>query len=108
MSPGTYTLEAESRISPAQRADDKYAGLSPGTCLFWSAFAMSDVLVAVCGQSPQVITETAWGLMQRGVDLESAHVITTTTGRRGIEERLLKGASLRPPLTLSIQRSSTR
>ena len=42
---------------------------------------MKRTLLAVCGLSPQVITETLYALLQDGRLPDSVHVLTTTEGK---------------------------
>jgi CRISPR-associated protein (TIGR02584 family) len=47
------------------------------------------ILVALCGMSPAVITETVYALVkEKGVVPNKVIVITTTAGRYGIREQL--------------------
>ncbi len=49
-----------------------------------------NVLVAVSGRTPAVITETLWALERRqGISIDEIRAITTTEGRRCIVEQLL-------------------
>src|SRR5579885_2566058 len=52
---------------------------------------MRDVLVAVCGLTPQVVTETLWALHHRTPPIHPAEVwiLTTERGRRKCREALL-------------------
>ncbi len=49
-----------------------------------------DILLAVCGMSPAVITETIWALKQEGVVLDEIHVITTAPGREPLRSLLAR------------------
>jgi CRISPR-associated protein (TIGR02584 family) len=53
---------------------------------------MQDVLVALCGLTPQVVTETLWALGQQrpAIVPEKVWIITTRSGREACE-RLLFG-----------------
>lgn len=49
-----------------------------------------NILVAVSGLTPQIITETLYGLVvEKKRPIHKVHVITTTTGKRKIDELLL-------------------
>jgi len=49
-----------------------------------------NILVAVAGQTPAIITETLWALEQlRGIRIDEIRVITTTLGYRCIVDKLL-------------------
>lgn len=49
-----------------------------------------NVLVAVAGQTPAIVTETLWALeQQRAIRVDEIRVMTTARGRRGIVGRLL-------------------
>lgn len=48
---------------------------------------MKNILLAVCGLSPQVITEALYALFQEGKQIQAVHAITTRHGK----ERLLGG-----------------
>jgi len=48
---------------------------------------MSNILLAIAGLSPQVITETLYALHQDGICIDEISVITTSTGR----DRILSG-----------------
>ena len=51
---------------------------------------MKNKLVAVVGNTPQVMTETFWALrIQRHVPIEEVYVITTTMGKETCQKRLL-------------------
>lgn len=51
---------------------------------------MKHKLVAVVGNTPQVMTETFWALrFDRGVPIDEVFVITTTVGQKTCQERLL-------------------
>lgn len=51
---------------------------------------MKHKLVAVVGNTPQVMTETFWALrFDRGVPIDEVFVITTTVGQQTCQERLL-------------------
>ena len=51
---------------------------------------MKHKLVAVVGNTPQVMTETFWALrIQRHVPIEEVYVITTTVGKEICQKRLL-------------------
>jgi len=50
---------------------------------------MKYVLLAVCGLSPQVITETLYALHQTGRRVDAVHVITTREGKERIFSSLL-------------------
>src|SRR5579883_3496760 len=50
------------------------------------------VLLCVAGQTPQIITETLWGLTQEHrLQIDEIRVITTPAGKRRIEETLWAG-----------------
>ncbi len=57
---------------------------------------MRNVLLAVTGGTPQVITETIYGLamMKKPVYVEELHVVTTLFGKRLIEDKLLREGHL--------------
>lgn len=42
---------------------------------------MSNILLAISGLSPQVITETLFALHQDGISVDEIHILTTRTGR---------------------------
>ncbi|MFW8601831.1 CRISPR-associated ring nuclease [Desulfobacterota bacterium M19] len=42
---------------------------------------MKNILLAVCGLAPQVITETIYALLHEGREINSVRVITTRQGR---------------------------
>lgn len=49
-----------------------------------------NILVAVSGQTPAIITETLWALeMDAGIAIDEIRVITTSEGRRSITDSLL-------------------
>ncbi len=50
---------------------------------------MKNILLAVCGLSPQVITETLYAIHQSGRRVDAVHVITTREGRDRIFSSLL-------------------
>ena len=51
---------------------------------------MQHKLVAVVGNTPQVMTETLWALrIDRGVPIDEVFVITTTVGQKTCQKRLL-------------------
>ncbi|HPK21765.1 MAG TPA: CRISPR-associated ring nuclease Csm6 [Smithella sp.] len=50
---------------------------------------MSNILLAIAGLSPQVITETLYALHQDGVAIDEIHVIATRIGRDAIVTQLL-------------------
>ena len=52
---------------------------------------MKNVLLAVSGLSPQVITETLYALHQSGRSIDAIHVITTREGKEKIYAELLGG-----------------
>ena len=54
---------------------------------------MKNILLAVTGLSPQVITETLYALHQNNRKVDSIHVITTRDGRERIYADLLAGKS---------------
>jgi CRISPR-associated protein Csx14 len=51
---------------------------------------MKTIFLAVCGLSPQVITETLFGLHQTGRTVEAIHIITTQRGKEKILATLLE------------------
>ncbi len=51
---------------------------------------MKTILLAVCGLSPQVITETLFALNQTGRTVEAIHMITTQLGKEKILSTLLE------------------
>jgi len=51
---------------------------------------MKNILLAVCGLSPQVITETLFGLHQTGRIVDAIHIITTQLGKEKILSTLLE------------------
>jgi len=51
---------------------------------------MKTILLAVCGLSPQVITETLFALHQTGRTVEAIHIITTQLGKERILSTLLE------------------
>ncbi len=67
--------------------------LSPSatTATAQPAPAKTIVLFAVCGQSPAILTETAWGLATSPSPVipDKVHVITTSQGRDTIQKSLL-------------------
>lgn len=50
---------------------------------------MKNILLAIAGLSPQVITETLYALHQDGVPVDEIHILTTRTGRDRIFSGLL-------------------
>ena len=52
---------------------------------------MKNILLAVTGLSPQVITETLYALHQNGRTVDAIHVITTRQGKEKIYAELLSG-----------------
>lgn len=54
---------------------------------------MKTILLAVCGLSPQVITETLFALHQTGRTVEAIHIITTRRGKEKILASLLEPAA---------------
>ena len=50
---------------------------------------MKNILLAVTGLSPQVITETLYALHQNNRRVDSIHVITTRNGKEKIYAELL-------------------
>jgi len=50
---------------------------------------MKNILLAVVGLSPQVITETLYALHQSGREVNAIHVITTRQGKEKINAHLL-------------------
>ncbi len=50
---------------------------------------MSNILLAIAGLSPQVITETLYALHQDNISIDEIHVIATRVGRDIISTRLL-------------------
>ena len=52
---------------------------------------MKTILLAVCGLSPQVITETLYALHQNNRHVDAIHVITTRDGKEKIYAELLAG-----------------
>ncbi len=52
---------------------------------------MKTILLAVCGLSPQVITETLYALHQSNRYVDTIHVITTRDGKEKIYAELLGG-----------------
>jgi CRISPR-associated protein Csx14 len=51
-----------------------------------------EVLIFVAGTTPQILTETLYGLVfQYSILPDEVHVITTLSGRRAIEQRLFAG-----------------
>jgi len=50
---------------------------------------MANILLAIAGLSPQVITETLYALHQDGVVLDEIHIIATRIGRDAIATQLL-------------------
>lgn len=71
---------------------------------------MRIVLVMLVGMSPAVVTETLWALATRTdhepVIPDKLVLITTSTGREGIEQKLLSGAGRRGQLARMSQRLS--
>ena len=51
---------------------------------------MKNILLAVCGLSPQVITETLFALHQTGRTVDAIHIITTQLGKERILDTLLE------------------
>jgi len=48
---------------------------------------MRNILISVLGSTPQILTETLWGLkVQKGIDIDEVFVITTSYGKRLIIE----------------------
>lgn len=54
---------------------------------------MKNILLAVMGLSPQVITETLFALHQNGYRVDEVHVITTGEGKERIHAELLAGGT---------------
>jgi CRISPR-associated protein Csx14 len=54
---------------------------------------MKNILLAVCGLSPQVITETLYALHMNRQKVDAVHVITTRDGKGKIYSELLSGES---------------
>ncbi len=54
---------------------------------------MKNILLAVCGLSPQVITETLYALHQHYKKVDEIHIITTRDGKEKIFAHLLAGKS---------------
>jgi len=52
---------------------------------------MKNILLAVCGLSPQVITETLYALYQNYKEIDAIHIITTRDGKEKIFAQLLSG-----------------
>lgn len=52
---------------------------------------MKNILLAVTGLNPQVITETLYALFQNRQSVDAVHVITTRSGRERIYANLLSG-----------------
>ncbi len=50
---------------------------------------MKNILLAVVGLTPQVITETLFALHQEGRQVDAIHAITTREGKEGINARLI-------------------
>jgi len=50
---------------------------------------MKNILLAVCGLSPQVITETLFALFQQGRKVDEIHIVTTRAGKEAINANLL-------------------
>jgi CRISPR-associated protein (TIGR02584 family) len=52
--------------------------------------AQRNILVAVVGNTPAIITETLWALeQQRGIRIDEIRIITTAVGRDSIVRHLL-------------------
>ena len=51
---------------------------------------MKNILLAVTGLSPQVITETLYALHQSGRYVDAIHVITTLDGKKKIFEEAVE------------------
>jgi len=54
---------------------------------------VKNILLAVTGLSPQVITETLYGLHQNARKVDAIHVITTRQGKEKIYAELLAGGN---------------
>ena len=54
---------------------------------------MKNILLAVTGLSPQVITETLFALHQSNQRVDAIHVITTRDGKETIFANILAGKS---------------
>jgi CRISPR-associated protein (TIGR02584 family) len=50
---------------------------------------MKNILLAVCGLSPQVITEALYDLFHEGREVHAVHLITTWPGRDRVLSDLL-------------------
>lgn len=50
---------------------------------------MKNILLAVVGLSPQVVTETLYALHQQGRRVDAIHVITTREGKEAVLAALL-------------------
>ena len=48
-----------------------------------------NILLCVAGATPQIITETLWALMKKGVRVDEIRIITTSDGRRKILEGVI-------------------
>lgn len=50
---------------------------------------MKNILLAVCGLSPQVITETLFALFQHDRKVDEIHIVTTRAGKEAVNAHLL-------------------
>ena len=70
----------------------KYCYLSLPDRIMDFQMNFKEVLIFVAGTTPQIITETIYALSQKhtAVSPDAIFIITTSTGRRKIEDTLLK------------------
>jgi CRISPR-associated protein Csx14 len=54
---------------------------------------MNNILLAVTGLSPQVITETLYALHQNNRNVDAIHIITTRKGKEKIFSELFAGGN---------------
>ena len=65
------------------------------------------ILLALCGQSPQVITETIWSLgVEHGRLPEQVHILTTAVGAAYVQARLLNTPARDPRTNKPIEPAS--
>jgi CRISPR-associated protein (TIGR02584 family) len=74
-------------VGSAKNRFPSTACLMRGWIVFETEKIMKNILLAISGLSPQVITETLYALHQDSVSVDEIHVLTTGTGR----DRILSG-----------------
>lgn len=51
-------------------------------------------VIALCGLSPQVVTETIWALLKAGKKIGALHVITTDIGKQLFDQKITRGNNI--------------